>query len=63
MELKARDRVNVATLLGECIGVGTLVNYNDFREEGMEYAVLIDEADDVIFVGAWNLEKNELEDN
>lgn len=62
MELKARDRVKISTLLGECIGVGTVVNHNDFREEGMEYAVLIDGADDAIFVGAWNLEKIEVEE-
>lgn len=58
-----RDRVKIVTLLGERIGVGTIVNYNDFREEGMEYAVLIDGEDDVIFVGAWNLEKIEVEES
>lgn len=57
MALKVRDRVNVLA-----VGRGTIINFNEFREPGMEYAVLIDGMDDVVFVGEKDIKIIEAEE-
>ena len=58
MEFKVRERVHVYA-----VGNGTIINQNDFREPDMEYAVLIDGMDDVVFVGAKHMKKLETEED
>lgn len=48
---------------GNVIAKGTVINYNDFREPGMEYAVDVKGVDDVCFFGENNLRKIEKEGN
>lgn len=56
--LSVGDRVIVFDNEGEILGKATIVNFNDFREPGMEYAI---DADffklDVMFCGEDSLVK------
>lgn len=59
MAFSVRERVQVSNLNNEVVGNGTIINYNDFREPGMEYAVLIDGHKGEFFVGENQLSKLE----
>lgn len=59
MAFSVRERVQVSNLNNEVVGKGTIINYNDFRESGMEYVVLIDGHEEEVFVGENQLVKLE----
>jgi|GEM_PF-2066677 len=60
MDLKVRDRVIVLDSVGSPLGVGTIVNINNFREPSHKYAVNVDGySEDVLFVGLNQLVKQE----
>ena len=61
MTIKSRDKVEILNENGNVIAEGTVINYNVFREPGMEYAVDVNGVDDVYFFGEKNLRKIEKE--
>ncbi|TKI65597.1 hypothetical protein FC756_16235 [Lysinibacillus mangiferihumi] len=59
-KFKTGDKVIVSSLTEDIRLNGKVYNYNDFREPGMEYGVVLDAPyDAVVFVGESQLEKNE----
>lgn len=49
---QVRDQVEIVSMkTGETVAVGTIVNINKYREEGMQYAVQIEGLEDFVFVG------------
>ncbi|HGQ2848740.1 TPA: hypothetical protein ACLZEB_001207 [Streptococcus pneumoniae] len=63
MSISVRDRVLISDLNNKVIGKGMVINYNIFREPGMEYAVVFDGDVEVYFVGENQLEKLYVEAN
>ncbi|WP_438312305.1 hypothetical protein [Sporosarcina sp. FA9] len=58
MTLKVKDRVTVLNNQGDSVGVGIIVNINEFREPKFKYAVDTDfYKEDYLFVGEENLLK------
>jgi len=57
MPFKERDSVLIKNYSGHVLGLGVIVNVNEFREPNMRYAVDAQfYRDDYIFVGEGNLE-------
>lgn len=59
MPFLVRDRVQIFNLKNKFVGYGTIINFNDFREPGMEYAVVVDGYEGEFFVGEDQIKKLE----
>lgn len=57
MSFEVGERVEVTNNDGTKTYSGTIYNYNDFREPGMEYAVFLDDLNEPVFVGEKQLSK------
>ncbi|MEK5331520.1 hypothetical protein [Lysinibacillus sp. FSL W8-0992] len=57
MTFEVGEQVKVTNNDGTETYTGTIYNYNDFREPGMEYAVFLDDLNEPVFVGENQLSK------